>query len=194
MFICVHYLFPWLLGELNWLDLNWPRILFSDLFLLYTSMHYTSKQILCFRKSKLSFQEMNLHASSECFPACSDVHCVEAVLWLLKHDNLVRERAAPHQPTPVLNRGNCSDTLLLGWASYHERFMCWPTWCRAIWAETEICHMFSSEVSVCAVQPGSSYYELIISGSRTEAMDLKLWITMLNYQFGLTVKNYSLCR
>lgn len=29
------------------------------------------------------------------------VHCVESVRWLLKHDNLGRERAAPHQPSPA---------------------------------------------------------------------------------------------
>lgn len=28
-------------------------------------------------------------------------HCVGSVRWLLEHDNLGRERAAPHQPSPA---------------------------------------------------------------------------------------------
>lgn len=33
---------------------------------------------------------------------------VSNLCWLLKHDNLGRERAAPHQPSTALNGGNCS--------------------------------------------------------------------------------------
>lgn len=51
-----------------------------------------------------SLQEGNLTGLAGCFPARIEVHCVESVRRLLEHDNLGRERAAPHQPSPALRK------------------------------------------------------------------------------------------